>query len=160
MRLRAEVSGDARRGETSREWCADLILLLYALFFVVHCRLDVAPPTWDEAYLLQYPMTVRASWQHQGLWSAMHAFWTTRFMKPPLSMLGTMMPLLLLGTDGVSYRLDNLVVALVAVLILRRLLAHDPPRPWAATFALGILVSPYALWLARTEMAELYLWRR
>jgi hypothetical protein len=132
--------------------------LLYAAFFVVHCRLEIAPPTWDEAYLLQYPVMVRAAWEHQGFWAAVHTFWSTRFMKPPLSMMGTMVPLLLFGTDGVSYRLDNLAVALVAVLVLRHLLGHYLARPWATTLALGILVSPYALWLARSEMAELYLW--
>jgi hypothetical protein len=133
-------------------------LACYIVLFVAHCALDDAPPPWDEAYLLQYPTIVLVAWEREGALAAVRALFETRFMKPPLSMLGTLPPLLAFGTGSLSYRLDNLVVALAATIVLVRLLARFMPGTWAASFALGILVSPYALQFARIEMAELYLW--
>jgi hypothetical protein len=139
-------------------WGAFAALALYAAFFVIYCWLDSAPRGWDEAFFLYHPTAVAKAFSEQGLAAAVRTFWRTPYHKPPLSMFGTLPFIVLFAGGSLAYRLDNLLVALAAGWFCYRFLQRRLPRELSLAFAFAVLVSPYAMNFARSEMAELYLW--
>lgn len=131
---------------------------LFAVVHVAHCAADVAPPPWDEAYLLLYPTRVADALHHDGVFAAIGSWYSHSFFKSPLSMLGTT-PALLLGCDGpVGVRVDNLVVALLGAVFTARLLRPHVGARLATASAVASLGSPFVLGLVRTELAEIWQW--
>lgn len=130
----------------------------YCGLHFAYCRLDTAPWSWDESYLLTYPSRVVAALYDDGPWAALRSWYVHPFNKAPLSMLGTILPMAVFGDGPVSVRVDNLLVVLLGAVAMAGILrAHvDEGTAWAV--GVCAMLSPFVLGLARTELAEVYLW--
>lgn len=135
-----------------------IVAAAYCASFLAYCAYDDAPRSWDESYFLYPPTAALRALHTEGYGAAMSTFWNTKCSKPPLCMLGTMPAMLLFGEGSIAYRVDNLVVALGAMWLSYNLMRVRMTPALAATFAGGIVVAPYSILFARTELAEVYLW--
>ncbi len=132
--------------------------LIAAASFLAYCSLDSGPRPWDEAFFLFQPTCVATALESQGFISALQAFWETPYHKPPLAMFGNLPGMLIFGSSGIGFRIDNLLLLLCIAWAMHRWLRRYVSPKIATLGAIILVASPYVQQITRMELAELYLW--